>query len=170
MPSRVLHPLKRFFFRSTGYSYPNMGRLFLRLFVGIMFIQFGLHQIAHFEQAKEVFPAVLGMDSEWSLIAMITIEIICSLCIMFGFLTRIMTVPPFIAMLVAEIYIQSADAVNHMSQLTPWQQQNYLPVMFMGIFFFLFMVGPGKISADYFLSLRMIEEDERDEDEELEVI
>ncbi len=35
---RVLHPLKRFLLRSTGYSYPNMGRLFLRLFIGIMLL------------------------------------------------------------------------------------------------------------------------------------
>lgn len=31
---------KLIYIRSTGYSYTNMGRLFLRLFVGVMLMQF----------------------------------------------------------------------------------------------------------------------------------
>lgn len=165
---KVISPLKRFMFRSTGYSYPNMGRLFLRLFVGIMLLQFAIRQIALFSVTKDVFPAVLGMSSEWSLICMVTIEVVCSLFIMAGLFTRIMCLPPFIAMVVAEVYLRTHTvAVN---SLMPWQQQNYLPIMFMGIFFFLFLVGPGKISADYMLSLQIINTDNRDEDEELEIV
>lgn len=154
--------------RSTGYSYPNMGRLFLRLFVGIMLMQFGLRQIADFSITKDIFPAVLGMGSELSLIVMVTIEIICSLFIMAGLCTRISCVPPFIAMAVAEIYLRTHTVTSGM--LMPWQQQNYLPVMFMGIYFFLFLVGPGKISIDYLLSLRIIHAENRNEDEELEIV
>lgn len=165
---RYLHPLKRFLFRSTGYSYPNMGRLFLRLFVGIMLLQFGLRQFYAFEQTKDIFPAVLGMNNEWSLIVMASIEIICSLFIMIGLCTRIMCVPPFLSMLTAEIYLRT-EAIN-INTLIPWQQQNYLPVMFMGIYFFLFLVGPGKISLDYMLSLRIIHSENRNEDEELEIV
>ena len=40
--------LKSLYFRTTGYSYTNLGRLFLRLFVGIMLMQFGVRQIARF--------------------------------------------------------------------------------------------------------------------------
>ena len=40
--------LKKLYFWSTGYSYTNLGRLFLRLFVGIMLLQFGIRQIGHF--------------------------------------------------------------------------------------------------------------------------
>lgn len=165
---RYLHPLKRFLFRSTGYSYPNMGRLFLRLFVGIMLLQFGLRQFTDFEQTKNLFPAVLGMSSEWSMIVMASLEIICSLFIMVGLGTRIMCVPPFLSMLAAEIYLRSEDI--DVQSLIPWQQQNYLPVMFMGIYFFLFLVGPGKISLDYMFSLRIIHSENRNEDEELEIV
>lgn len=165
---RVLSPLKKFMLRSTGYSYPNMGRLFLRLFVGIMLLQFGLRQIADFSMTKDLFPAVLGMGSEMSLIVMVAIEIVCSVFIMAGLCTRISCVPPFVAMAVAEIFLRSNPVGGGM--LMPWQQQNYLPVMFMGIYFFLFLVGPGKISVDYLLSLRIIHAENRNEDEELEIV
>lgn len=165
---RVLSPLKKFMLRSTGYSYPNMGRLFLRLFVGIMLLQFGLRQISDFGMTKDLFPAVLGMSSEMSLILMVTIEIVCSVLIMAGLCTRISCVPPFVAMAVAEIFLRSNPVGG--SMLMPWQQQNYLPVMFMGIYFFLFLVGPGKISVDYLLSLRIIHAENRNEDEELEIV
>ncbi|MCM1005757.1 MAG: DoxX family protein [Prevotella sp.] len=154
--------------RSTGYSYPNMGRLFMRLFVGIMLLQFALRLMADYNAAKDIFPAVLGMSSEWSMIVMLCIEVVCSLCIMFGLCTRIMCIPPFIAMAVAEVYLRSQECV--VTALMPWQQQNYLPVMFMCIFFFLFLVGPGKISVDYMLSLRIIHAENRNEDEELEIV
>lgn len=140
----------------------------MRLFTGIMLMQFGLRQFADYELTKDAFPAVLGMDSEMSLIVMATLEIVCSLFIMAGFCTRIMCVPPFIAMVVAEIYLRSHHVV--LNELMPWQQQNYLPVMFMGLYFFLFLVGPGKISIDYMLSLRIIHAEDRNEDEELEIV
>ena len=51
-----------------------------------------------------------------------------------------------------------------------WQQQGFLPVMFLGIYFFLLLVGPGKISIDYFMSLHLIHSEDRSEDEELEEV
>ena len=78
--------IKTFYIRSTGYSYTNLGRLFLRLFVGIMLIQFAVKQIATYSDICNAFPSVAGLDSHTSLIVMICIETICSIFIMFGFL------------------------------------------------------------------------------------
>ena len=86
--------LKNLYLALSGYSYTNLGRLFLRLFVGIMLIQFGVRQLTYFHEIKSIFPSVLGMDSELSLIVLISIEIICSLFIMMGFMTRLMSVVP----------------------------------------------------------------------------
>lgn len=160
---------KRLFFKFTGYSYTNLGRLFLRLFVGIMLMQFGIRQIAHYFEMRDVFPAVMGMSSEVSLIVMTCIELICSIFIMFGFLTRLMVIPPFVSMVMAEYYLLN-EYVSEASYLLSWQQQGYLPIMFLGIYFFILLVGPGKISVDYFLSLHLIHTDDRDEEEELEVV
>ena len=160
--------LKRVYFRSTGYSYTNLGRLFLRLFVGIMLMQFGIRQLARFYELQHMFPSVLGMSPETSLVIMIAIEIICSLFIMFGFLTRLMILPPFIAMIMAEYHLLHNSAVEA-AYLLDWQQQGYLPIMFLGIYFFLALVGPGKISVDYFLSLYIIHTENKSEAELEEV-
>lgn len=160
--------LKRIYFKSTGYSYANMGRLFLRLFIGIMLMQFGVRQIDNFEVLKDVFPGVIGMTSHASLIVMICIEIVCSSFIMFGFLTRLMIIPPFVSMILAEYYLLH-DYVSEAAYLLDWQQLGYIPIMFMGIYFFLLLVGPGKISVDYFLSLHIIHTENKSEGELEEV-
>lgn len=158
---------KLIYIRSTGYSYTNMGRLFLRLFVGVMLMQFGLRQWIHFADSAAMFPGVLGMDQATSPTVMIVIEVFCSLCIMLGFCTRIMVLPPFAAMILAEHWLLSnADKA---SWLISWTQPAYLPVMFMGIYFFILLVGPGKISIDYFLSLHFIHSDNQSENELEEV-
>lgn len=159
--------IKRTYFRFTGYSYTNLGRLFLRLFVGIMFMQFGIRQIMDFQHLCAHFPAILGMDSTTTLIVMTCIELISSTFIMFGFLTRFMTLPPFISMIVAEYYL--LQKFGEATYLLDWQQQGYLPIMFLGIFFFIMLVGPGKISVDYFLSLHIIHTENKSEGELEEV-
>ena len=74
--------LKKFYFRSTGYSYTNLGRLFLRLFIGLMMLQFGVRQLYHFSDMAQYFPSILGMSSTACLTLMIIIEIGSSLFIM----------------------------------------------------------------------------------------
>lgn len=160
--------IKRTYFKVTGYSYTNLGRLFLRLFIGIMLMQFGIRQIVNIEELKYVFPSVIGMGAHASLIVMICIEIVCSTFIMFGFLTRLMVIPPLVSMILAEYYLLHDYVVEHAYQLD-WQQLGYLPIMFMGVYFFLLLVGPGKISVDYFLSLHIIHTENKSEGELEEV-
>ena len=57
----MMNSLKKIYIRTTGYSYTNMGRLFLRLFVGIMMMQFGIRQLYNFEAAKAMFPSLFGI-------------------------------------------------------------------------------------------------------------
>ncbi len=159
---------KKLYFWGAGYSYTNLGRLFLRLFVGIMLLQFGVRQIIEFPSESAAFPSALGMSPSVSCIIMICIEIGCSLFIMAGFLTRLMIVPPFIAMVLAEYYLLH-NVASQASYMLQWNQTGYLPIMFLGIYFFLLLVGPGKISVDYFLSLHIIHTDNKSEKELEEV-
>ena len=162
--------LKKLYFWGAGYSYTHLGRLFLRLFIGFMLLQFGVRQIMDFQDQSEVFPAVLGTSSYASLVLMICIEIICSVFIMAGFLTRLMIIPPFVAMIFAEVHILNTLAtLGEPSYMLQWDQNGYLPIMFLGIYFFLMLVGPGKISVDYFLSLYIIHSDNKSEKELEEV-
>lgn len=160
---------KKLYFWSSGYSYTNLGRLFLRLFVGLMMLQFGVRQIADFTAEAALFPSVCGLQPDTCCIIMICIEIGCSLFIMAGFLTRIMIIPPFVAMIIAEYYLLASLAVDEAPYMLQWNQTGYLPIMFLGIYFFLSLVGPGKISVDYFLSLHIIHTDNKSEKELEEV-
>lgn len=166
----IADTLSRLFTRFTGYTYSNMARLFIRLFVGIMFMQFGIRHLVNYSELCDVFPTVLGMSSQACLIIMIVIEIVCSLLIMVGFLTRLSTIPPILSMVAAEYYILH-DLLPHtsiygLSSTDP----GYLPIMFIGIYLFILLAGPGKISLDYFISLYIISRKGRDEKEELEEV
>lgn len=160
--------IRDIYVKSTGYSYTNLGRLFLRLFVGLMMLQFGIRQLMTFEASSMEFPSVFGMGGQCTLIVMILIEIVCSLFIMAGFLTRLMTLPPFLTMCVAEYYLL-ANMWPAIPYELNWTNQIYLPVMFMGIYFFIMLVGPGKISIDYFLSLHILHAADKSETELEEV-
>ncbi|MDE6017444.1 MAG: DoxX family protein [Muribaculaceae bacterium] len=165
---KVLDLPKKIYVTTTGYSYTHLGRLFLRLFVGIMMLQFGIRQLNAADILCDSFPSVMGLGSEASFWIMVCIEIVCSLFIMAGFITRGMIIPPFIAMTVAEYYLLHDVASTATYQLN-WEQPGYLPIMFLGIYFFLILVGPGKISVDYFLSLHLLHSTDSSEDELEEV-
>lgn len=165
----MLNLLKKIYIRTTGYSYTNMGRLFLRLFVGIMLMQFGLRQAYNFDEFAVTFPPVWGMSATATLILAIIIEIGCSFFIMIGFCTRIMTVPPIIGMIVTEWYVLSHVVTTPSYEMT-FDQPGYLPMMFLGIYYFILLVGPGKISVDYFLSLHFIHTANKNEETELEQV
>lgn len=162
--------IENIFLRCTGYTYSNMARLFIRLFVGIMFLQFGIRQLVNFNSLADIFPAVMGLGNTTSLIIMICIEMVCSTLIMVGFMTRIAVIPAIISMLFAEHYILHSVYADMMPYLISSMQPGYLPVMFIGIFIYILIAGPGKISLDYFISLFIISRRGKDEHEEMEEI
>lgn len=162
--------LSRLFLRFTGYTYSNLSRLFIRLFVGIMFMQFGVRHLMNFSTISPEFPTVMGLSPVTCLIIMIVIELVCSLFIMVGFMTRLSTIPPILSMIAAEYYIIH-DLVPHISLYgLASTQPGYLPIMFIGIYLFILLAGPGKISLDYFISIFIIGRQGRDEKEELEEV
>lgn len=116
------------------------------------------------------FPTVLDMSSSTSLVLMIIIELVCSLLIMVGFLTRLSTIPPIVAMCAAEYYILH-DMVPYLPVYgLDSTDPGYLPIMFIGIYIWMLIAGPGKISLDYFISLYIINRRGKDEEEELEEV
>ena len=158
------------FVKLSGYTYSNLARLFIRLFVGMMLLQFGIRHPVNYSVLCNSFPTVLNMSSECSLIIMITIELVCSLLIMAGFMTRLSTLPPIFAMIAAEYYI-----LHDMVPFLPVYgldstDPGYLPIMFIGIYFYLLIAGPGKISLDYLISLYIINLKGKSEEEEMEEV
>ena len=64
------------FIKLSGYTYSNLARLFMRLFVGVMLLQFGIRHLVNYSLLCNTFPTVLNMSSECSLILMIIIELV----------------------------------------------------------------------------------------------
>ncbi len=166
----LIHSTVNFYLNTIGRSYPNMGRLFLRLFVGVMMMQFGIRHLVNFNELCVDFPTVLNMSPMCSLIIMIVIELGCSLLIMVGFLTRMSVIPPIVAMIAAEYYILHDMIPNLPAYGLDSTDPGYLPIMFLGIYLFLLIVGPGKISLDYFISLYIIDRRGKTEEEVLEEV
>ncbi len=162
----LIEIFKQLYFKITGYSYTNLGRLFIRLFVGVMMMQFGVRQIINFDMVAPLYPSVLGLSSTGSLTLMICIELGCSLFVMCGFLTRLMVLPLFISMMMAEYNLLSNTIIP---ETFAWSSPVYIPILFLGIYFFILLVGPGKISVDYFLSLYLLHSADKNEDELEEV-
>jgi len=145
---------KNLFLYSAGHTYSNLSRLFLRLFTGIMFLQLSIRQMLNFDEIVPTFQGFLGMSPEASMTALVVIELLCAVCIMLGFLTRLAVLFPLVLMLVVEnLFFSSQTSVtDQMFNFGPGY-----PVMFIGIFIFMLLAGPGKISLDYFIAAQFTE-------------
>ena len=146
--------IKNLFLYSVGHTYSNLSRLFLRLFTGIMFLQLCIRQMLDFDQLINTSAGFLGLSPESSITLLVVVELLCAVCIMLGFLTRLAVLFPLGLMLVAErIILSSQSSVpNELFNFAPGY-----PVMFIGIFVFLLLSGPGKISLDYIIAAHFTE-------------
>lgn len=145
---------KNLFLYSAGHTYSNLSRLFLRLFTGIMFLQLCIRQMRNFDSVLTSFDGFWGLTPEVSMITLIVIELLCAVCIMLGFLTRFAVLFPLVLMLIAENIFMSSPATdpNPLFNFQPGY-----PLMFIGIFIFILLSGPGKISLDYIIAAHFTE-------------
>ncbi len=145
---------KYLFLYSAGHTYSNLSRLFLRLFTGIMFLQLCIRQMLNFDTILPSFDGFLGMSPVASMTVLVIIELLCAVCIMLGFLTRYAVLAPLAFMVAAEHFLMSSPAGASYSLF------NFgpgYPVMFIGIFVYFLLAGPGKISLDYFIAAHFTE-------------
>ena len=145
---------KNLFLYSAGHTYSNLSRLFLRLFTGIMFLQLCIRQMLNFDTILPSFDGFLGMSPVASMTVLVIIELLCAVCIMLGFLTRYAVLAPLAFMVAAEHFLMSSPtgASYSLFNFGPGY-----PVMFIGIFVYFLLAGPGKISLDYFIAAHFTE-------------
>ena len=141
---------KNLFLYSVGHTYSNLSRLFLRLFTGIMFLQLCIRQLLNFDIIVDTHQGFMGLSPEASITMLLVVELLCAVCIMLGFLTRFAVLFPLGLMLIAENVIMSSPGGSITDQLFNFQPG--YPVMFIGIFIYLLLAGPGKISLDYIIA------------------
>ncbi|MBQ0115842.1 MAG: DoxX family protein [Bacteroidales bacterium] len=155
--------LKKLFLYCTGYTYSNLSRLFLRLFTGVLFLQLCTRQIMHFTELAPTFEGVLGFSPEGSLTLLLVIELLSAACIILGLLTRLAVIAPLLIMVMAERVVATSQGIvgNQLFNFEPGY-----PLMFIGIFIYMLLAGPGKISLDYIISAHII--DSKDDNEVLD--
>ena len=162
--------LRKIFVAEAYRTYGNLSRFFLRVFAGVMFMQFGVRQMANYDFFVKYFPSFFGMGPEATLDAMICIEVVCSAFLIFGFLTRLSVVLPMLSMILAEWYIIDNGLLTGIVNMPTGEvalmaslQLGYVPLLFVGMFVFILLAGPGKVSVDYLLSLYFTNKDNLNE-------
>jgi putative oxidoreductase len=119
-----------------------------------MFLQLCIRQMLNFDAIVPTFDGILGLSPEASMTLLVSIELLCAVCIMLGFLTRLAVLFPLCLMLFAENLVMSSPntATDQFFNFQPGY-----PLMFIGIFIYMLLAGPGKISLDYIIAAHFTE-------------
>jgi putative oxidoreductase len=120
----------------------NVGLLVLRLTVGFtMLLGHGWPKLANFSAKSAVFPSVMGLGSQISLSLAVFSEVFCSVFLILGLLTRWVSIPLLITMLVAAFIVHGSD---------PFKVKE-LSLMYLFCYTTLFFTGGGEFSVDKFI-------------------
>lgn len=155
--------IKSFLMLNAAHTYSNLSRLFLRLFTGIMFLQMGVRQMTHLGDFAQ---SSMGSASESTLVTIVVVEIVCAVFIILGLFTRLTLIPSIGIMIYAEVAMMSASSASTAGQMFIFEPG--YPIMFLGIFAYMLLAGPGKISLDYLSAIHTISEKDDEESEVLE--
>ena len=126
--------------------------LALRIFFGVLFFLHGLDKLTNFNDLSLDYPSVMGLGSYTTLMLSIFTEFCCSLFLIAGLITRIITIPMIIAMGVAFFDIHDA-----------MMPDGELALIYLITFFILFIVGPGRYSFDYLIDIRIKNEQKKND-------
>jgi len=117
--------------------------LVLRLFVGISMLTHAWPKLDKLIANDNIeFMNFLGLGSAISLVLVVFAEFLCSVFIIFGFLTRFATIPLMITMLVAFFVVHGSD---------PYSVKE-LSLVYFFFYFTILILGSGKFSLDWLFS------------------
>ena len=136
-------------FRGKGVSVLILA---LRIFFGVLFFLHGLDKMTNFNDLSLDYPSVMGLGSYTTLMLSIFTEFCCSLFLIAGLITRIITIPMIIAMGVAFFDIHDA-----------MMPDGELALIYLITFFILFIVGPGRYSFDYLIDIKIKNEQKKND-------
>lgn len=122
--------------------------LLARLTLGFIFAQSGWGKINNIEQVIEFFQELNLQPPAFHAYLVAYTELIAGGLVFIGFLTRLACVPLAITMIVA-IIKANLDSIQELSDLLGLSEYLYIV-----LFIWLFVEGPGKASVDWFLKRR----------------
>ncbi|HVB03741.1 MAG TPA: DoxX family protein [Chitinophagaceae bacterium] len=116
--------------------------LIIRISTGLLILPHGLIKLMHFHTISWQFADPLNIGPEISLLLVIIAEVICPVFLIIGLFTRVAVLPLLIEMLVILIKIYHYSPI--LNRELDW---HYLTA-----FLVILCCGPGKFSADGWLS------------------
>ncbi len=117
--------------------------LIIRLSIATLMIFHGLPKLEKLLAGGEIqFPDPLGVGSSISLSLTVFAEIICSVLIAIGLVTRLASIPLIVTMLVAVFVIHGVDPID----------VKEMAILYLLFYLLLFVTGSGKFSVDYLIS------------------
>lgn len=129
-----------------NYTFNDLGLLILRLFLGLtMLFAHGIGKWGRlFGDGEIQFRDPFGVGDTTSLALAVFAEVICSMLLALGLMTRWALTPLIITMMVAAFIVHSPDPFGVMEK-----------AMLYGVgYITLFLTGPGKYSVDYYLKTK----------------
>lgn len=121
----------------------NTGLFLFRIILGLFMLTHGWQKLINFELLTAGFPDPLNIGSSTSLVLSIFAEFICSLLILLGLFTRIVTIPLMIGMFVAAFIVHT-----NVPLIT-----KELAFLYLALYVVLIFMGAGKFSLDYVLDI-----------------
>ena len=133
--------LKKFFStKSVNGLSASFGLLLLRGASCAMMLTHGLNKVSNFEVMSKNFNPI-GIGGNLSLSLVIFAEVFCSIALLLGLFTRLATFPLMIAMGVASLVYHAEGSFA----------DKELALLYLTVYVFILIVGPGRYSVDRFL-------------------
>jgi len=134
--------MKRLFSTQVNTGAINFWLLVSRVAIGAFMLTHGLPKLNKLLAGNIDFADPFGIGPGASLLLAVFAEAFCSILLIFGFATRLVTIPLMITMLVAIFYAHSADPFG----------KKELAVVYLTIFIGFSILGAGKYSIDNLIS------------------
>lgn len=120
--------------------------VFMRIVIGLLLITHGYPKLVKLLSGEPVqFASIFGMSEQLSMTMAMFAEFICAILVMFGFATRLASIPIILTMLVIVFHVHADDPVA----------KKELPMLYLVSYIYILFMGAGKYSIDYLLHKRL---------------
>ena len=134
--------MKQLLHTGTKENYIDLLSLVLRVSVAAFMLTHGIGKLNLLFSGNEIqFPDPIGLGATFALALTVFAEVLCSILIGLGLLTRFASIPLIMTMLVATFVIHGAD---------PFAKKEFA-LLYLLIYLAVFVIGSGKYSLDYLL-------------------
>ncbi len=120
----------------------------LRIVFGVLLMTHGITKWTHFSELSATFPDPLGIGSQVSVMLVIFAELFCAIAVVLGLFTRLALIPILFNFFVIVFIVHMPDTLK----------VKELPLLYLGCFVMLFIMGPGKYSVDFFIRKILLRE------------